>query len=63
MTIRNITQDDKALLAACRKYIQVTDTTPKIFVDELMDLASQYLSNYPSDQHLFQPDRPTKNSI
>lgn len=53
MTTRNSTQHDEALLIACDKYIQVTDTNPESFVDELMNLASQYLENYPSDNLLF----------
>lgn len=53
MTTDNITQEDLALLTACRKYIQVTDTNPKHFVEELMQLAMQYLEHFPCDQDLF----------
>ncbi|WP_415906258.1 hypothetical protein ACMXYX_15830 [Neptuniibacter sp. QD72_48] len=49
MTKPNTTEYDAALLTVCKKYIDVTDTTPELFVKELMNLASQYIDHLPEE--------------
>lgn len=55
MTNLNSTQYDSALLVASKKYIQVTDSTPELFVKELMNLASQYIDHLPEE--ILSPDQ------
>ena len=49
MTDVNTTEYDAILLSTCKKYIQITDSTPEDFVKELMDLASQYVDQLPEE--------------
>ncbi len=38
------TEIDNLLLEVCKDYMNITETTPAAFADELMDLASQVCS-------------------
>ena len=49
MTDMNTTEYDAVLLSTCKKYIQITGSTPEDFVKELMDLASQYVDQLPEE--------------
>jgi len=49
MTDVNTTEYDAILLSTCKKYIQITDSTPEGFIKELMDLASQYVDQLPEE--------------
>ena len=44
-----LTREDKILLLACRRYIEVTQTTPDGFCHELFDLASQFIDHQGKD--------------
>jgi len=45
----DITNEDKILLHACRRYMAVTETDPLNFCKELIDLASQAIDHAGDD--------------
>jgi hypothetical protein len=49
MTTLNSTDYDRALLLACKNYIRITEATEEAFINELMDLASQYVNHLPAE--------------
>lgn len=49
MTVRNYTKSDEALLVACKHYIRITQSSDEHFIREILDLASQYCDQLPSE--------------